>query len=193
MAASLLFVISCVTTGTPEGVYDAYIDAYADGDAERMWKLVSPTVHADTLRVRANFLAVLSNPDPATRVPVEGTFGVTAKVIQAMDARSFYVWAVHAIRQQLSANYVRQTVSRMSRVRVESLGANDVHIVYLGADRTQHRMHIRRLDGRWYVNDNPFSAKMTPEEASEEEPVEEGSAEKEEEPSNEPVPSPQED
>ena len=164
---TLLVLASCATTGTPEGVFDSYIQAYADGDAKTMWALSTPGVHADTTKMRAKMLAILGHPDPAVRIQLEGTHAITKEVVQAMDTHGFYIWAVYAIRRQLGAVQIRRVVGSMTRKYVESLGPNDVNVVYRGIDGSPQRMHLRRIDGRWYIQFNPFQSPMPADKDSE--------------------------
>jgi len=158
-----LLLSACATAGSPAHVFDRYLQAYSAGDGQQMWALSSPAVHQETQALQAQFLKVLRNPDPAERVPVEGTFGVTAETIEKMETRTFFVWVIQAIRRQLGAPTVERAVATMRRLYVESTGPNDAHIVYRGVDDREHRLHIRRVNNEWLVEDNPFFPKSQPE------------------------------
>ena len=127
-----------------------------------MWELSSPTVHQETQALQTQFLELLRNADPAKRVPVEGTFGVTAKTIAKMDTRTFFIWVIQAIRKQLGSPTVKHAVATMRRLYVEYEGPDNVSVVYRGTDDREHRLHIRRMGKHWLVQDNPFFPKSKP-------------------------------
>ena len=152
----MLLLSGCVTTGSPEAVFDRYLSAYGNGNAQEMWELSAPNVHNETKMLQGRFLDALRHPDPAQRIPVEGTFGVTAEIIEAMDTRTFFNWVIQAIRRQLGSSTVRKAVSGMRRLTLLSLGPNHVQIVYRGMDKREHRLNLKRSDKHWLVQDNPF-------------------------------------
>jgi hypothetical protein len=201
-AIALLVLVSCGTMGTPEAVFDTYIQAYADGDAKKMWELSAPSVHADTAKVRAYVLTILAHPDPVVRIQIEGKHAITKEEVQAMDTHGFFIWAVYASRRQLGARQVRRIVETVTRKYVESMGPNNVNVVYHETDdASPKRMHLRRIYGRWYVQFNPFQAAM-PSNNEKEAPVvnvgnpadeSEGTDTPEEPPKSEPTPFPWEE
>jgi len=155
----MLLLSGCVTTGSPEAVFDRYLNAYGNGNAQEMWDLSAPNVHKETKVLQARFLEALRHPDPAQRIPVEGTFGVTAEIIESMDTRTFFHWVIHAIRRQLGSSTIRNAVAGMQRLTLLSMGPNHVQIVYRGMDEREHRLHLQRSDKGWLVQDNPFFPK----------------------------------
>lgn len=151
----LLLCAACATPKQPGDVFDAYLEAYADGDAEAVWSLSTPEARLDARRLRLELVAGLSDADPANRVAVEGLFGVTIDDIRPLDDKAFFSWAMGAIRRRLGPGFVRRTVSGMSFVRIEADGPG-VAVVYREANGVESRLPLRKVDGAWRVDISPF-------------------------------------
>ena len=157
-AVAIVVVLSaagCGTTMTPSGTFDAYFEAYAAGDAELLWALSSPAARADASRVKRELMVGLRSEQADVRTHYEGTFGVTADVIDPMDERQFFDWAVAMIRRRLGPGYVRAFVTRVQRVREETLPDGSVVIVYR-ADEGVSRLPLKRSSDGWQVDQSPF-------------------------------------
>lgn len=155
LALLILTAAACGSTMSPSSTFDAYFEAYAAGDSEQLWALSSTAARADASRVKRELLAGLRSGDGEERTHFEGTFGVTAEVIEPMDERQFFDWAVAMIRRRLGAGYVRAFVTRVQRVREETLPDGSVVIVYR-ADEDVSRLPLSRTSDGWRVDQSPF-------------------------------------
>lgn len=149
-------VLACGHSNTPRGVFDAYLEAFVDPDAEQLWELSTPHARDDARRVRKTIMAGLEAPDSVDRVVYEGTFGTTAAKVRPLDDRAFFAWAVQLIHRRMGTSYLRRTVAEWTVVRVEPVGAGDVLVVYREPSGTESNMRLRRLQGDWLVHDSPF-------------------------------------
>jgi len=120
----------CGLASSPEGVFDSYIEAYTAGDVEQLWMLSSPKAQQDSDRVRAELLAGLRHEEMPLRIHFEGTFGVTAEDIEPMTRQQFFYWAVATVRRRLGVGFIRSTMRRVSRIRVETIDARHKVVVY---------------------------------------------------------------
>lgn len=154
---ALLAVASCGLGRAPGEVFDAYLAAYAEGDADAMWELTSPGARLDARRLKAELMVVLADPDAAKRVAIEGQFGITVDDIAPLDDKAFFGWAIRAIRHRLGAGFVRRTVEGMHFARLEPDG-DRVMVVYREASGVESRLPLAKVDGAWRVDQSPFPA-----------------------------------
>ncbi|MFT7624665.1 MAG: hypothetical protein ACI9WU_003854 [Myxococcota bacterium] len=147
----------CATAqSSPGNVFEAYLEAYAEGDAPRMWELSSPSARADGRRVRDELVALLQDPDPIQRVQVEGRFGASSHDVIGMNDQQFFVWGVAAIRRRLGAKWIQQAVSSWALVTVAPTAAQAALVVYREPSGQLQRMPVIQRDNKWYVDVSPF-------------------------------------
>ena len=119
-ALSLFAAAGCGIPTAPDDVFDEYVEAYAVGDVEMLWELSSPSARADAERLRKQLLTGLEHPELALRVHFEGTFGVTAADIRSLSPQNFFYWAVAIVRRRLGVGFIRSTMRRVARIRIET-------------------------------------------------------------------------
>ena len=158
-AVVVSFALGCATTG-PAETFDQYWEAYGAGDADTLWELSSPSARADARRVQQEILNGLESPDLEQRTFWEGQFGTTPEEIRALSERGFFVWAIGTIRKRLGSGAIRSVVSRIARVKEESLGADGVVIVYRTGEEISRLPFIRTPEG-WRVDQSPFPPAQT--------------------------------
>lgn len=141
---------------TPEDAFDEYMDAYADGDAQRLWELSTPSVQRDAERFRSELRDVLLDPDPVRRLSVEGVYGERAMAIVHMNAEQFWAWWIDALRMRLGAAQVRKIVETWRRVRVRPVGIDRAMVVYREVVGRLNQLPVQRIDDIWYVDQSPF-------------------------------------
>lgn len=151
-------VLACAgMPDSPREAFDEYMEAYADGDAERMWDLTTREARQDAGRLRNDLLAALTDPDPVRRIQVEGMFGAHSGVFGTMGDREFFIWAVAAIRRRLGGPFIRRTVTQW-RYKSEGVVDGQVVVRYLEPPSLVHELPVRRVDAHWFVDRSPFPA-----------------------------------
>jgi hypothetical protein len=154
LLAAALWLTGCALPSEPTDVFDAYLEAYAVGDTEKLWELSSPNARRDASRLKRQLMARLTDPDPAIRLEYEGTLGVVAEVIQPKTEREMFDWAVQTIRRRLGGAFIRNTLSRWTRIRMENAGQRII-VVYRWGEKIS-RMPLARVDDAWRVDVSPF-------------------------------------
>jgi hypothetical protein len=152
-----ILLLACATTHSPRSTFDAYRDAYADGDAAQMWALSSAKARSDVSRLRAELLIGLESTDTARRFLAEGQLALTAAQVRAMSDYALYRWAVGAIRKRLNAAVIRRLASQMRFVR-EIATVNGAEVIYRNGAGAESRMVLSRSPNEkgWRVDFSPF-------------------------------------
>ena len=146
----------CGLARSPGGVFDSYIEAYAVGDVERLWLLSSPAAQRDAERVKRDLLKGLNHPEVPRRVFFEGTFGVTADIIEPMNQQQFFYWAVALVRRRLGVGFIRSTIRRIARVRIVDLGPGKKVVVYRQGESLARLLLDEVEPNVWRVDQSPF-------------------------------------
>ena len=161
MAQNWLVFACCVCAGcsiatSPPDVFDSYIEAYAAGDVERLWTLSSPRARLDSDRVRRELLAGLEHPDMSVRVHFEGMFGVTADQVKPMNRQQFFYWAVAMVRRRLGVGFIRSTMRRTARVRIDNIDHRHKVVIYRQGDAIARLVLVATEGDIWRVDQSPF-------------------------------------
>jgi hypothetical protein len=150
-----LLLYGCATTQTPEGTFEAYMQAYAEGNADRVHELSSESARNDAKRLRKELLTALESDDVAEKILVEGRFAINAKDLRAMNDKELFVWGIMSIRRRLTPAYVRRTVSEMSLVRVRAV-VGGAEVIFRNPKGVETIMRLSRTANGWLVDDSPF-------------------------------------
>lgn len=157
LSLALVLVAGCGgLPSSPEDAFDAYLEAYADGEAQRLWELSAPEARADARRLKAELVALLTHEDAVERVKVEGLFGVMADDLEGLGDKEFFVWAVGAIRRRIGGPFIRKTVSKWERLGVRHTGPHSAIVIFREAPGQQGKLVVRELGSHWYVVTSPF-------------------------------------
>ncbi len=161
MAQNWLIIACCAFAGcsiatSPPDVFDSYIEAYAAGDVEQLWTLSSPRARLDSDRVRRELLMGLEHPDMPVRVHFEGTFGVTADQVKPMNRQQFFYWAVAMVRRRLGVGFIRSTMRRTTRVRIDTIDHRHKVVIYRQGDAIARLVLVATKGDIWRVDQSPF-------------------------------------
>ena len=157
---SLFAVGGCGIPTAPDDVFDEYVEAYAVGDVEMLWELSAPSARADAERLRKQLLAGLEHPELSLRVHFEGTFGVTAADLRSLSPRNFFYWAVAIVRRRLGVGFIRSTMRRIARIRIEDIDSKHKVVVYRQADALARMVLVAVERDIWRVEESPFSQQV---------------------------------
>lgn len=163
IAGSALLLLTSVGCGLPraaDDVFDHYIEAYAAGDVQVLWELSSPSARNDADRVRKQLLVGLEHQELPLRVHFEGTFGVTAEEIRPLTQQQFFYWAVAMVRRRLGVGFIRSTMRRIARIRIEDIDSKHKVVVYRQADALARLVLVAIERDVWRVDQSPFPQLM---------------------------------